>query len=101
MKRKSIDKRRIRKQCWSLDYYFIEWLADRLPVYLKDASTMIDLSFHKFTYKGIEYTQEELTRKLSILCNGFIHGEMDMIDDPEMYEDIYNIWTMIGPYTWW
>ena len=42
----------ISRDCWNLNYSFITWLNERLPVYKEEAGKHIDLSYHNFTYKG-------------------------------------------------
>lgn len=101
MKKKTIKKRRIVQDCWNLDYSFIIWLNERLPVYIRDASTIVNLEYHKFIFEDKEYTQKELTEYLLKLCNGFISNELDTWDDSKLYQDIFKIWSIIGPYTWW
>lgn len=54
----------IREECWNIDYSFIKWLRPRLEIYKEDASKCIDLEFHKFTYKDIEYSQLELIDRM-------------------------------------
>lgn len=101
MKKKSIRKRQMRKDCWNLDYAFIKWLNDRLPIYLKDASTIVNLNYHKFIYKEQEYTQEELIRYLIKLCRGFVDDTYDTICHYEEYMEIFQIWAIIAPAMWW
>lgn len=101
MKKKTVQKRRIRRECWDLDYSFYEWLRQHLPVYLKDAGKIVDLSFHKFTYKGKEWTQEELIKYL-IQRLEFMRG-LDYIDDgyEEIRCEVHDIWKLISHDMWW
>lgn len=104
MNKNTIKKKKIRKDCWNLDYAFLQWLRERLPVYLRDAGTIVDLSYYKVEYKGKEYTQEELTRllysKVEYLCkiDFFLVKEEENID---IYKEVFEIWAIIAPYTWW
>ena len=63
MKKKTINKKKIRKECWDLDSAFLKWLKEHLIVYLKEASKVVDLNWHKFQYKGEELTQEQIIKK--------------------------------------
>lgn len=49
---------------YALDSSFIDWLSGHLIVYKNEASKIIDLEFHKYQYKGREYTQLQLLDKL-------------------------------------
>lgn len=101
MKHKTIKKRKMARECWNLDYTFIVWLNQRLPIYLRQAGRIINLDFHKFTYNNKEYTQRELTEYLAELCNDVVHDKFDAWDDPDKYKSIFEIWGIIAPYTWW
>ena len=63
MKKKTINKKKISKECWDLDSAFLKWLKEHLIVYLKEASKVVDLNWHKFQYKGEELTQEQIIKK--------------------------------------
>ena len=54
---------------WNLDYELIVWLNKNLKVFYENASEVVDLTFHKFTYKRKEYTQEQLIEKLIDITN--------------------------------
>lgn len=101
MKHKTILKKRLRRDCWDLDYAFYKWLRDHLPVYLKDASKFIDLEYYKFTYKEYEYTQKELIK--------FLIQRLDWLDELNEWDDdykkvrdeIHDIWKILSPAMWW
>ena len=63
MKKKTINKKKISKECWDLDSAFLKWLKEHLIVYLKEASKVVDLNWYKFQYKGEELTQEQIIKK--------------------------------------
>ena len=63
MKKKTINKKKISEECWDLDSAFLKWLKEHLIVYLKEASKVVDLNWHKFQYKGEELTQEQIIKK--------------------------------------
>ena len=66
MKHNTIKKKKIRRDCWDLDSAFFKWLKERLPVYLKEAGEVVDLEYHKFEFRGKEYTQKEVAEMLNI-----------------------------------
>ena len=57
---KIVTKKTIKRECWDLDYSLIKWLNEHLKVYYSEAVRMVDLGFHKFNYKGVEYTEEQI-----------------------------------------
>lgn len=64
---KYFEKRRqkqVIEDTYALDSSFIDWLSEHLMVYKDKASKIIDLEFHKYRYKGREYTQLQLLDKL-------------------------------------
>lgn len=100
MKKNTIKKRKIHRDCWGLDWAFLFWLKERLPVYLKDAGKFVDLDYHKFEYKGKTYTQREIVERM-------IHI-LDMLPDNDWQEewDIYtneilDLWKIVFPAMWW
>ena len=76
MKKRTIDKRKIRKDCWDLDYAFTKWLNEHLKVYKKDAIKIVDLEYHKFTYNDEELTQLEIIDKLIHITNFLLNDSV-------------------------
>lgn len=101
MKKKTINKRRISKECWGLDYAWLEWLRERLPVFLKEADRVVNLEYHTFSYRGKTWTQKALIEELIKLLKS-IDGK-DEWDDGyvEVCDDIIDIWKLIYHYMWW
>ena len=103
MKKKTIMKRKISKECWDLDDAFLVWLYEHLKVYLKEASKVVDLNYHKFTYKDEELTQEEIIRRLITLLE-----EVKTLDT-WLYEkeycdkcdEILDLWKLVFYAMWW
>jgi len=57
-------KRRIKEECWNLDYELIKWLNEHLGTYLEDSEKIVDLDYFKYKYKGREYTFRECIEML-------------------------------------
>lgn len=100
MKHNTIKKKRIRRDCWDLDYAFYQWLRERLPVYLKDASKFIDLEYHKFEFRGKEYTQKELIERMIYLLRASNFNTL-IDDDWDKWKEVLEIWAIIAPAMWW
>ena len=98
----SIKKRKIHRDCWDLEYTFIQWLNEHCKVYLKDTSKFINLTFHKFTYEGVEYTQEEVIKMMISLSDNLLK-----IDDDwsiQYYKDrdkLLDLWKLVIGAMWW
>lgn len=114
--------------CWALDHAMLRYLYEHLMQYKKDASKIVDLSFHKFEYKDKEYTQIELIDKLIEICEyilmdlkkvhkgtkaykrlkensyykeyGKEYWEVEF-QHPEIEKEVWDIWAIIYPAMWW
>lgn len=102
MKKSTIAKRKLHKECWDLNYSFKKWLLEHLIIYLRDASKMIELSFYDFNWHHKSYTQEEITKLLiDKLTHSLETGNLDTPEEIQLDKDIYELWDMIRLYTWW
>lgn len=92
----------VKRECWDLDYSFIKWLNSHLKVYLKDASTVVDLSFYKFTFEGFEYTLEELIKLLIETTDYLIDHFYDTSECIKVdYDRVLSILGLIHQHLWW
>lgn len=98
---RKIEEKKIYKECYDLDLSFIKWLNSRLKIYLKGASNIIDLTFYKFEFKGENYTQEELIKKMIKLSDEILVG--DWIDEgySEKIDELLDIWKLVFKVMWW
>lgn len=72
------EKKKITKECWSLDTAFYRWLKEHLTVYLRDAGKFIDLEYVKFEIDGKEYTQLELIQAMLVILDSI--EELGVLD---------------------
>lgn len=100
MKHKTIKKRKISRECWSLDLAFYDWLRERLPVYLKEAGEFINLEYHKFEFRGKEYTQKELVERMIHLLR-VMEIEPTLEQQYEDEKEVLEIWAVVAPAMWW
>ena len=100
MKHNTIKKKRIRRDCWDLDYAFFKWLEERLPVYLKDAGRIIDLEFYEFEFRDEVYTQKQLIERMIKLLPSVLDWE-DTVEGLARRIEVLEIWAMIAPAMWW
>lgn len=91
------------RETWALNSAFYLWLYERLKMYMDTAGKVIDLNYHKFEFKGKEYTQRELINMmLERLEFWFKPGYNDM--DDEQYTKVHEIgeiWALVLPAMWW
>lgn len=98
-KKNSLKKKKIREDCWNLDVSFIYWLKERLPVFLKDASSVVDLNCRKFIYKDKEYTQEEIIKRMIVLIN--LMGNDYAFSEPDYADELLDLWKLVFRRMWW
>lgn len=111
------EKKKLSKECWSLDVSFYKWLKEHLKVYLKDAGNIVDLEYHKFEVDGSEYTQLEIIEAMLVILDSieelgvfdwaFPKGETveevqeNQEDLTRMTSDLCKLWAIILPTMWW
>lgn len=102
MKKKTINKKKISKECYSLDVSFLDWLRVRLPVYLREAGKIVDLDYHKFKHKGEELTQRQLIERMIYLLK-LVEGKYAWYEDEyiEPCNEILEIWSTVFHAMWW
>lgn len=102
MKKKTIEKRKLHRECWDLDTAFVKWLYVRVPIYLHDASKIINLECHKFDWHGEQRSQREM---IQLLINDLEYVEHYTSGNLELFEakmkEIMDIWYLIYPTMWW
>ena len=97
-------KKRLREECWNVNYSFILWLNEHLKIYKEDASRYVDLTHHKFTYKGKEYVQKEIIDKLIELTDNLIRDEhyFDLLKETDdMVDEMLDLFVLVFPALWW
>ena len=95
-------KKQIYKDTWSLDYAWIEWLCERLPVYLREGGKIVDLTFYKFKdYQGVERTEEEIVKQMIDLCNWLRKNYFSDITSKDKYDELCYLWSEASQALWW
>lgn len=106
------------RETWSLDTVFYMWLYERLKMFVEIGGQVVDLNFHKFDFKGKEYTQLELINMMIERLEYFFNEDArdSKIDeyrkqgmgifeaDNKAYEpvkEIGEIWALVLPAMWW
>lgn len=92
------------RETWSLDTVFYMWLYERLKMYKEYAGEIVDLNYHKFDFKGKEYTQLELINMMIERLESYFKKEDLFVSSEEEYEpikEIGEIWALVLPAMWW
>ena len=97
----SIKKRKLRRECYNLNWEFVKWINEHCKVYLKDASKIIDLTFHKFTYEGVEYTQEEVIKMMISLSDNLLKSDDWSIQYYKDRDKLLDLWKLVIGAMWW
>lgn len=89
------------RETWSLDLTFHLWLYERLKMYLD--VTVVDLDYHKFTYKEKEYTQREMIDGILKRLEFSFSKDYNDCDDKQWnyVREADEMWTLIIPAMWW
>lgn len=106
------------RETWCLDAVFYMWLYERLKMYVEIGGQVVDLNFHKFDFKGKEYTQLELINMMIERLEYYFNEDtrdskideyrkqgMGIVEaDNKAYEpikEIGEIWALVLPAMWW
>lgn len=91
------------RETWDLQRAFYLWLYERLMKYVESASPIINLEFHKFEYKGKEYTQLEMIDMMLDLLKFCFSPEFNDLDQEhlEKINEIGKMWALVLPAMWW
>ena len=94
------------------------WLYERLKMYVEIGGQIVDLNYHKFTFKEKEYTQLELINMMLERLEYYFKEDaidnkkdeyrkqgMNIVEaDNKAYEpviEIGEIWAILLPSMWW
>jgi hypothetical protein len=105
-------------ETWDLDNTFYKWIYERTKRFIEVGEKVKDLNYHKFTFKGKEYTQLELINAMFERLEYYFNEDafdnkvdeyrkqgMGIVEaDNKAYEpviEIGEIWAILLPYMWW
>lgn len=100
----TIKKKKIHTDCYALDYSWLLWLKERLPVYLRDADRIVDLGYYKQSYNGKEYTQKEAILEMIGLVDYLTNAKYLYDWSDEYYEKcdiLCDLWKLWWRSLWW
>lgn len=101
---KIITKKKLKEECWSLDYSLVVWLNEHLKIYLKEADKIIDLDYYKFDYDNDTYTLKDVIERL-IDITDYLKDHYYDWDNLKVLqsniEQMYDLMKMIHFYLWW
>lgn len=101
---KIITKKKLKEECWNLDYELVKWLNEHLKIYLEDAVKVINLDFYKFDYMNCTLTLKEMIEELIDATDYLVNHYYDW-DNLEAMDNnkkkMYAILEQIHFYLWW
>ena len=91
------------RETWNLDHAFYLWLYEHLRMYQEKASEIVDLHYHKFTFKGITFSQIELIDEILTRLRFYFSERYDDFDERDIafVKEIAEIWAIVLPAMWW
>ncbi len=90
------------RETWSLDTTFYIWLYEHLMMFKEKASDKIDLTYHKFEYKGEILTQIDCIDRMIEGCKLYIQdSESNEKEKQEKIKSVCEIWALVIPAMWW
>lgn len=89
-------------EVWNLDDTFYSWLYERLKLYIKVASGIVDLNYHKFEYEGKSYTQLQMIDLMVERLEFYFSPEFDGLKRKHMdyVLEAAKIWAIVLPAMW-
>ena len=90
---------------WNLDYEFMKWLNKWFKEYRKNASKIVDLKFHIYTYNGKEYTQLQIIDRIinltdKLIDENYYYGE-DMKKVCDECMEVLDLFKIVYWNMWW
>lgn len=93
--------RKLRKECWNIDYQFIKWLNKHLKVYLEDAGKVVDLTFREYEYCGKTYTLEGVIKRMIYLSDELTNKYYAVNDVYEYTDELLDLFRLVFYDLWW
>lgn len=89
-------------EVWNLDDTFYSWLYERLKLYIKVASGIVDLNYHKFEYEGKSYTQLQMINLMVERLEFYFSPEFDgwKREHTDYVLEAAKIWAIVLPAMW-
>lgn len=102
------------RETWNLNETFLEFLYERVKMYVDIGGEMVNLNFHKFKFRGKEYTQLELLNIMLDDLKYLITTDEDeyfgvntkkykqiLREIPYRRNRVMDIWKLVFPAMWW
>lgn len=102
---KKKEQKIIKEECWNLNTELLKWLNIHFKVYKEDASKMVNLTYHTFTYEGTEYTQLEIIDRIIeltdylLLDDNYIPIKVGTIKNKQ--KQLFDLIELVFNAMWW
>lgn len=94
-------KKKLKEECWNIDYEFLKWLNIHLRTYIEDASKIVDLEYKEYEYNGITYTQKGIMERMIELTDKLTNEYFVPNDDYEMIYEVLDLFKIVFVDLWW
>lgn len=103
---KIITKKKLKQECWNLDFELIKWLNEHLKIYKEDASKIVDLEYKKYKYKKVKYTQLDIINRLIdltdyLLMNYYVGSIEETESMIKAKDEMYDLLKLVHWDLWW
>ena len=94
--------KKLKEECWNLDYNFIIWLNGHLKIFRDDAGKTIDLEFHMLNYQGKDITLLEAINRMIVLTD-YLKFEDNYYfeDNVNKINELLDLFKLSFTYLWW
>ena len=93
--------KKLKEECWNIDYSFIKWLNIHLKQYIEDAGKTIDLDWREYEYGGITYSLKGIIERMIYLSDELTNEYYAVNDVYEYTEELLDLFRLVFYDLWW
>lgn len=88
---------------WNLNSNFIKWLNKHFREYRDNANKIVDLTFHRFIYKGKELTQIQIIDRIITLTDEIKDKDLYFWDEEttKKVDEVFELFHLVFYAMWW
>ena len=85
---------------WNLNHEFICWLGHWCKVYREETKGIIDLTFHRYKYRGKNLSQAEIIDRIIELCDKIDKKYYDWDKTEELEKEVNEVFALFHLVYW-
>jgi len=88
---------------WNLNIESMKWLNKYMKKYLKGADRYVDLTYHKYKYHKMEYTQRDIIERIIYLTDEIIKEDslINELQTVEYVNEVFDLYHKVYFAMWW